>query len=142
MPFTTHLCTDPDFDIFFNFMSTTLFYTQPIMEAFFPQHDTPAGHIFGRTALLTSQKTDPNVRFVKATDTTSGETVGIAKWLILHEDPHFEVFDVGGEGESELRDEEEREFVRELLGQYYAPRARVVRECGGKLVGGFYFPLF
>ena len=97
MPFTTSLCTEPDFDRIFTIISTTFAHIQPVVEAFFPQHDTPAGHIYGRDSLLTSHKTDPNARFVKATDTDSGAIVGIAKWLILREDPHFEVVHVGGE---------------------------------------------
>lgn len=140
MPFTTDLCTDTDFDRLFTIISTTFTQSQPIVQAFFPRHDTPAGHIYGRERLLLSHKTDPNARFVKATDTESGQIVGIAKWLVLHEDPHFEVVNVGGEREEGLRDDEEREFVRELLGQYFAPRASVVRKCGGKLVGRSYFP--
>ena len=140
MPFTTDPCTDPDFDRLFTIISTTFAHTQPILEAFFPQHDTPAGHIYGRDSLLASHKTDPTVRFVKATDTESGAIVGIAKWIVLHEDPHFEVVDDDGEGVKGLRGEEESEFVRELLGQYFVPRANVIRDCGGKLVGrGFFF---
>ena len=140
MPFTTHLSADSDFDRIFTIISTTFAHTQAIVDAFFPQHDTPAGHVYGRDTLLAFHKTDPSVRFVKATDTTSGEIVGIAKWIVLHEAPQSEKLDDGGEGERELRDEEEREFVRELLGQYYAPRTRAVRDCGGKLVGKFFFP--
>ncbi|KAL8795165.1 MAG: hypothetical protein Q9195_002320 [Heterodermia aff. obscurata] len=134
MPFTVDLCTEPDFDRLFTIISTTFADTQPIVDAFIPQHATPAGHIYGRDSLLISHKTDPDVRFVKATDSASGHIAGIAKWLVLHEDPHFEVLHLGGERAEGLRDDEEREFVRELLGQYFVTRAGVVRECGGKLV--------
>ena len=46
---------------------------------------------------------------------------------------------VGGEREEGLRDDEEREFARELLGQYFGPRASVVRDCGGRLIGRAFF---
>ena len=131
MPFSVTPCQPADFDRIFHVISDTFQHIQPIVDAFFPKHDTPAGHIHG-VKLLCDQQSDPDVHFIKAVDVESGEIVGVAKWLILHEE--VKVGEIGDEG-SLRESEEERAYVKELLIQYYSSRSEALREVGSKILG-------
>lgn len=131
MPFSVALCRAADIDRLFHIISDTFQHIQPVLDAFFPKHDTPAGHSHG-AKLLRGQQSDPNAYFIKAVDEESGEIVGVAKWLIMHEE--VKVGDVGDEG-GLMESEEERAYVKELLTQYYSSRSEALREVGGKILG-------
>ena len=131
MPFSVAPCQTADFNRVFHIISDTFQHIQPIVDAFFPKHDTPAGHTHG-AKVLCDQQSDPNIYFIKAVDEESGEIVGVAKWLILQEE--VQVGDVGDDGG--LREsEEERAYVKELLTQYYSSRSEALREEGRKIFG-------
>lgn len=70
---------------------------------------------------------------MKATDTASGEIVGLAKWLVFEagEVPVIEGELDGAVLEGEWWDErEEREYTAWLFGRYLIPRRRAMREAG------------
>jgi hypothetical protein len=120
------LCDDADMDRIFHIVSDTFKHDEPYIDAVYPKHDTPAGHIQGKNRMLEQKHSDPTVRCLKATDTRTGKIIGQANWLCL-EDKH-----VKDELEGNFWDDnDEKEFAQQLYAQFAVCRREAVRAASG-----------
>lgn len=129
MPFAVEPCSDADIERVFEIISDTFRHTQPVVDALFPKHDTPDGRITGRDRLLEQKHNDPSVRFIKVTDSDTGQMVGQANWLVWQNTASPESLN-GDFWESE----DEKEFARQLWDQYIVPRSRAIEAADGKIL--------
>ena len=130
MVMTTESCSDTDLDRVFHILSDAFQHVQPVIDVFFPKHDTPQGHALGRDALLQSKNTDPTAHFIKAVNQHTGEITGIAKWIILQ-----------GQAAQPLSpgkwfdSDEEKEYAQHLVSEYQKYRSEVIKSTNGHLLG-------
>jgi hypothetical protein len=130
MVIITEPCSDIDLDRAFHILSDAFQHVQPVIDAIFPEHDTPQGHVFGREALLQSKKTDPTAHFIKAVNHDTGEITGIAKWLILQGQAAQPLLPG-----TLLESDEEKEYAEHLLSEYQKFRSEVIKSTDGHLLG-------
>jgi len=129
MVIITEPCSDIDLDRAFHILSDAFQHVQPVIDAIFPEHDTPQGHVFGKEALLQSKKTDPTAHFIKAVNQDTGEITGIAKWLILQ-----------GQAAQPLlpgrilEGDEEKEYANHLLSEYQKFRSEAIKSTNRNLL--------
>ncbi|MCJ1246986.1 hypothetical protein MMC30_004197 [Trapelia coarctata] len=132
MTFALSHCTETDFPRLFTILSTA-FGDEPYLTPIFPLHYTPSGRLAGTQRLLQSFHSEPGAQFMKVTDTSTGEIIGLAKWLIFKEG---EVPTIEGELDGAVltgdwwESEAEKEYAGYLFGKYLIPRRRAMREKG------------
>ena len=104
---------DADIDRVFHIFSDTLKHNEPYIDAVYPKHDAPAGHIQGRNRILEQKHSDPTVWCIKAIDTRTGKIIGQANWLCLENKL------VKDQLEGDFwNDEDEKEFAQQLYAQF------------------------
>ncbi|KAL8833168.1 MAG: hypothetical protein Q9170_004449 [Blastenia crenularia] len=128
MPISIELCNDEDLTEVFAVISDTFQHEQPIVDAIFPNHDTPAGRTRG-THMLTQMKQNPNFKFLKAIDSETNEILGQATWILLDRPLENEI--LVGEG---WDTEEDKEFSQLLHEQQMRYRIEASRAVQGRLL--------
>ena len=130
MSVVVELCSDGDMDRVFHIVSDTFKHDEPYIDAVYPKHDTPAGHIQGRNRMLEQKRTDSTVWCIKATDTRTGKIIGQANWLCI-EDKR-----VKDRLEGDYWDnEDEKEFAQHLYSQFAVCRRKAVQSASGPVWG-------
>ena len=135
MALSVDFCDDTDFYRIFSIVSDAFGDDQPYIDAIFPSHHEHSGRIKGGERLLEMKRTDSTNRFLKATDTSTGEIIGLAKYII---------FANGKPEESPLggdlwKTTDEKEYAAQLYEQYLEPRRKVVRSADGPVIGVCYW---
>ena len=95
MPLILSEAVDADFDrlvqiLFAAFGQTGDAPREAYIDVVYPGGDTPSGQAAARDKILTWLHADPTATFLKVTDTTTGEIVAAAKWIIFMEKPDSE----------------------------------------------------
>jgi len=125
------LCTDSDMARAFELLSTSFGHEHPFIEAVYPAHGTPSGRASGAERLLAMKTSDRNTTFVKVTDTSTGEMIGMAKWNIYKGVVPEETRQLSG---NYWDSENAKELAEWNSNTYLLPRRRAIRESGGNLV--------
>ena len=126
MPFKIELCEDADVDRVFEIMSKTFKHDESYIDAVYPKHDTPAGHIQGRDRMLAQKRSDTTIHFLKAIDTKTGKIIGQAIWLCIKDK------NVKGELEGDFwEDDDAEDFAKKMYAQFTVPRKKAVEAAAG-----------
>lgn len=99
----------------------------------YPKHLTPLGRVQGAERLLRMKRTDATNRFLKATDMTTGEIIGQAKWIVFRDGMPEKIPLAGDYWESE----DDKEYAKCIYEGLVEPRRMVARSAEGTLVGVF-----
>ena len=129
MPFKISPCDDVDIPLVFAIISTAL-GPIPYMNALYPGHNEPSGREIGAKRMLDLKRTDPHSHFIKAVDTSSGEIVGVAEWILYNGNVPEEL---GMEGDY-WNSMEDKSYANCLWKSYLAPRRQMIKETDGRLV--------
>jgi hypothetical protein len=125
------VCEDADMHRCFEILSTAFGSEHEYINVLFPSHETSSGRIVGGQRLLHTKHTDPVATFIKVTDTSTGEIIGIAKWNIYNDVIPPEM----GLGTTEFWDSKEMaEYADSIYRAYLKERRAATRESGGHLV--------
>lgn len=130
MGLTVDFCDDADMFRAFSIVSDAFGDEEPYIDALFPNHRTPEGRTKGSERLLQMKHGDPHARFLKVTDTDTGEMIGMAKWLIYEDKP-----DSWDELDGDYwEDEEQKAYAAHLYTEFVKPRRAAVEAAQGRLV--------
>ncbi|MCJ1416060.1 hypothetical protein MMC32_002395 [Xylographa parallela] len=129
MSLSLEFCEDSDMPRVFAIISDAFGEHHPHISVLFPNHTTTTGRAQGAERLLQMKQNDPHARFLKVTDTATGEIVGQAIWLIYND--HEEELELSGDY---WQNEEDRHYAAELHRGYLAPRRNVIRRAKGPVV--------
>lgn len=141
MAIEVSFCTEPDFLRIFAIISDAFAGDQPYMDTMYPNHHTAHGRSEGAERLLHMKRTDATNRFLKATDTATGEIIGQAKWNVVENGMPEQTKLAGSYWESQ--DEDEKEYAEFLYEVCLEPIRRMAKSVEGPLVGLlFLFCLF
>ena len=138
MAIAVDFADDTDFYRIFCIISDSFGDDQPYIDIMFPDHHGHSGRIEGSERLLQMKRNDATTRFLKATDTNTGEIIGQAKWI---------VFTNGKPEETPLAGDfwatgDENEYAAYVYAAYVEPRWKAARSAEGPLVGIFPLMLF
>ena len=126
--------TAEDITRIFEICSLAFARNEPFWDLLYPSHWTPAGRTEGATRMLELHKTDPHCTFLKAVDTSTNTIVGMAKWQV-YDNELPAGFDSGEEiPVADYWPEEEKSYVRHMLGEFVKDRHEKLRETRGNLV--------
>lgn len=130
MVLKVELCNDDDMHRVFEIFCQAFGRRHAMIEAIYPNHDTPAGRIMGSKRMLDIKKKDPHTKFLKVVDTDTGAMIAKAKWniwkgVIPPED------DLDGDY---WETEEEKEWAQHLNRDFLISRRKAIRDSGGHLV--------
>lgn len=123
-------CDDADMFRVFSIISDAFGDEQPYMDVLFPNHKTAEGRAQGRDRLLQIKHHDPHARFLKVTDTDTGEIIGHARWLV-YEDKPTKWDELSGDY---WQDEDEKALAAHLYTGYLKPRRAAIQAAKGPLV--------
>ena len=135
MSLSLEFCEDSDMPRVFAIISDAFGEHHPHISVLFPNHTTTTGRAQGAERLLQMKQNDPHARFLKVTDTATGEIVGQAIWLIYND--HEEELELSGDY---WQNEEDRHYAAELHRGYLAPRRNVIRRAKGPVVCMYLVP--
>ena len=130
MAIEVSFCSEPDFRIF-AIISDAFASDQPYMDTMYPNHHTAHGRSEGAERLLHMKHTDATNRFLKATDTGTGEIIGYAKWNVFENGMPEQTKLAGSYWESQ----DEKEYAEFLFEVCLEPIRRVARSAEGALIG-------
>ena len=128
---------DADFYRIFSIISDSFGDDQPYIDIMFPNHHEHAGRVQGAQRLLQMKQSDAKNRFIKATDTGTGEIIGQAKWIVFANDQPEETpltEDFWGTAD-------EKDFAAHVYAAFVEPRRKVARSAKGPVVGAVLFIL-
>lgn len=136
------LLSDSDIPASFSVLSKSFGHDAPLIDNYFPNHDTPAGQAQGSARLAAWKHASPASTFLKAVTTQAGDqeqeqehVIGIAVWTHMKEAPPAELAQT--ENVTEVwPDEADRKFMMRLWREYVKPRTKAIEESGGKGVYG------
>ena len=129
MPFSVLPCSDADMYPAFVLVSETFNHDQPYHDAIYPFHWTNTGREDGAARFREAKNREPNIRFLKAVDTVSGELAGLVRYYIYE--------DVPEEGELEgnwWTDEDDKAYAQHLYKNYLSTRYATVKAVKGPFV--------
>jgi len=129
MVLSLEFCEDNDMPRVFAIISDAFGEDHPHISVIFPNHKTINGRAQGAERLLQMKQNDPHSRFMKVTDTATGQIVGQATWLIYND--HAEEVELCGDY---WQNEEDRQYAAQLYRGYLAPRRDVIRSAKGPVV--------
>ncbi len=132
MVFALELCEPSDMQNAFRLVSETFGHVQSYIDAVFPAHWTPIGRKQGGERLLHDLTSDPTVRFLKATDTETGNLAGLSKWYIYEKDPIEDELE-GDYWESD----DSKAYAMHLYKEYYSNRRRVIRSSEKPILSAY-----
>jgi hypothetical protein len=124
-------CTDADMARVFELVSISFGHEHPFIEAVYPGHETPSGRAHGTERMLAAKNGDPNTTFLKITDTSTGEIIGIAKWNVYDGVIPEEISKLGGDY---WDTEDAKELAEWNYNEYVDLRRKAIRESKGNLV--------
>ena len=129
MPFDVLSCTDADMYPAFVLVSETFNHDQPYHDAIYPFHLTEAGRKDGATRFCNTKNHEPNVRFIKAVDSSTSDLAGLVRYYVYEQ----------GLEESELEgdwweDEEEKAYAKHLYKNYLTTHYATVKSVKGPVV--------
>lgn len=113
----------------FVLVSETFQHDQPYHDAIYPLHWTQAGRDDGTLRFRETKNSQPNIRFIKAVDKSTGEMAGLVRYYIYEKDPEEE--DLGGDWWSNC---EEKAYAQHLYKNYLATRYATVKSVKGPVV--------
>ena len=134
MVISVEFCDEADFYRIFSIVSDAFGDDQPYIDAIFPDHHEPSGRVRGSARFLEMKRIDPSNRFLKAIDTTTGEIMGHAKYIIF-ENGKPEERPLGGDF---WKTADEKQYAAHLYEHYLEPRRKVVRSANGPVIGLFH----
>lgn len=132
MPLSLDLCTDEDLPRWTEIIFAAFAQEHIYIDALFPHHDTPSGLAAAVSRFTSTRNSNPIARFLKITDSTTGEIIGQGKWDI-HETKPDEVALDGDFWDNE----EDKTYAQQMFETYLIPRRRVLREAKGPVLGGW-----
>lgn len=138
MAIAVSFSTESDFHRIFTIMSDAFADDHPGMEVLYPKHKTPLGRVQGAERLLHMKRTDAANRFLKATDTVTGEIIGHAKWIVF-EDGMPEETPLAGDY---WGSEDDKEYAKCVYEGLMDPVRRVIQSAEGPVVGLFIWFFF
>jgi GNAT superfamily N-acetyltransferase len=103
-------------------------HEHPIIDALFPNHQTPAGRDIIAKRLQEKAKADPSGHHLKLTDTATGRIAGQGRWAIVHPEPGNEYPPPTLRGDY-WANEEDLEFANWLISRYTEFRRQRFREA-------------
>lgn len=130
MVLKVEVCNDDDMHRVFEIFCQAFGTRHPMVEAIYPNHDTPAGRLNGRNRMLDIKNTDPHTTFLKVVDTDTGVIIAKAKWNIWKGVIPPEV-DLDGDY---WETEEEKEWAQHVNREFLMARRAAIKEYGGHLV--------
>jgi hypothetical protein len=102
------------------------------INAMFPRHHTPEGRKIGGDRYIMTKNADPFSRFLKVTDTETGEIVGQAKWIVVGHEKPPEVALQGDWWDTE----EDKIYAQHMYEAFLVGRRSAIRNAKGPLLGG------
>lgn len=131
------LVSDEDIPTCFEVISKSFGHDAPLIDNYFPQHDTPSGQEKGSKRLLAWKQSAPDSAFLKAVIQQEGkeQIVGHAIWTLMKEAPPADLAKIENV-EEVWPDRDDREFITRLWKDYVVPRTKVINESSGKGVYG------
>ncbi|OTA55138.1 hypothetical protein K449DRAFT_425982 [Hypoxylon sp. EC38] len=129
------LLSDEEIPICFQILSKSFGHDAPFVDIYFPGHDTPSGQVQGSRRLMEWKQTSKNSTFLKAVipagPGNQERVIGFAIWTYMKEAPPADLDKV--EDVKEVwPDEDDREFMTRLWGDYVVPRTQVINGSSGK----------
>lgn len=74
---------DADMQAIFTIGSRAFQNNEEFYTAHYPAHDTQEGRVKGGQRFLEAKQSDPNMVYIKAVDSETGQIAGFARWLIF-----------------------------------------------------------
>ncbi|KAI9649258.1 hypothetical protein NHQ30_001828 [Ciborinia camelliae] len=130
MVLKVELCNDDDMPRVFEIFCEAFDIKHPMIEAMYPNHDTPAGRVIGAKRMLEIKKKDSHTTFLKVVDTDTGVMIAKAKWNIWKGVIPPEV-DLDGDY---WENEEEKEWAQHMNREFLISRRQALRDSEGHLV--------
>ncbi|ESZ89721.1 hypothetical protein SBOR_9897 [Sclerotinia borealis F-4128] len=130
MVLKVEVCNDDDMHRVFEIFCKAFGTKHPMLEAIYPNHDTPAGRISGGKRMLDIKNEDLHTTFLKVVDTDTGAMIAKAKWNIWKGVIPPEV-DLDGDF---WETDEEKEWAQHLNREFLISRRKAIKEAGGHLV--------
>ena len=129
MAFNVLSCTDADMYPAFVLVSETFNHDQPYHDAIYPLHWTQGGRDDGAIRFWETKNGEPNVRFLKAVENTTGDLAGLVRYYIYED----------GLEENELqgdwwKDGEEKAYAQHLYRNYLTTRHATVKAVKGPII--------
>ena len=120
---------DGDMHRIFGIFSDAFGDNEPYVDTLFPNHKTPAGREQGAERFLQMKHKDPHARFLKITDTATGEIIGQAKWLEYEKVP--EIPKLSGDY---WETEEEKQYAVHLHAGFMVTRMDAIKAANGQIL--------
>ena len=131
MAFQVLPCEIEDMQEAFALVTDTFQHDQPYHDALWPDHWTARGQEIGAKRFQASKVSEPNLRFLKAVETSSGDLAGLVRYYVLPAGTALDENDLQG---NYWPDEDSREYARHLYRNYLSARRKTVREVGTPFV--------
>ena len=127
--------SDEDISTCMQILSKSFKNDEPFIDAWFPNHETPAGQAQGTPRLKTLGRASPDSTFLKAvtqpSDGARGDIIGFAIWKHEKELMPSELAETD-DVEEVWPDKNDREYMARLWRDYVVPMNDAVEESGGK----------
>ncbi|KAF7870632.1 hypothetical protein EAF04_004376 [Stromatinia cepivora] len=124
------VCNDDDMHRVFEIFCQAFGTKHAMIEAIYPNHDTPAGRLTGASRMLDTKNKSPHTTFLKVVDTDTGVMIAKAKWNIWKGVIPPEQ-DLDGDY---WETEEEKEWAQHMMRDFLIRRRTAIKESGGHLV--------
>ncbi|KAF2794483.1 hypothetical protein K505DRAFT_407495 [Melanomma pulvis-pyrius CBS 109.77] len=129
------LLDDDDFPTSFQVLSKSFGHDAPLIDIYFPNHDTPSGQARGSARLAAWKQGSEDSTFLKAV-LKSGQDgqeriIGLAVWTYMKEPPPADIEKVENV-EEVWPDVDDREYMARLWRDYVVPRTKSIEDSAGK----------
>ena len=124
---------DGDMSRIFEIASNAFARNEPFWDATWPKHWTESGRAVGMQRFIKVKHSDPNTKYMKAVDGSSGEILGMAKWNIYNNFvPDFSKAD---EDQTDYWDnEDDREYTAHMGREFMKQRQAAIRRTNGNVI--------
>ena len=132
MDFTVDFCKDEDFEAMMPVMFGAMAGRSQFVNAVYPHNLTPEGQKKHEQTFLYLKSIDPSQRWLKATDNSTGEMVGIAQWNVYDgaKPPEIELDGPPGTWDTD----DDKEWAQAMFTAYMEDRRRIIREATGPVI--------
>lgn len=130
MVLKVEVCNDDDMHRVFEIFCQAFGTKHAMIEAIYPNKDTPDGRTTGGKRMMSYKNDDPHTTFIKCVDTDTGAIVAKAKWNIWkgvippETDLDGDYWETAGE----------KEWAQHLNREFLISRRRAIKDAGGHLV--------
>jgi GNAT superfamily N-acetyltransferase len=124
---------DADMYRIFEICSLAFDRNEPFWDTVWPKHWTEPGRHQGAQRFTQIKNTDTTAFYLKASDTTNGKIMGMAKWNVY--DNHIPDFrKVDGEAKDYWENKDDRAFSEAMSKEFFKERNAAIMRTGGNIL--------